>query len=183
METDVDHKPEGQNRIYHLYALFGVSLILSVIPNGVAAMLSMVFFIVLLVVAYVMRNDAQEHSLLENHATFIIRTCWIVAVFSVITMSAASVYIFSYLDYAPFEPCVNQIAAIDTAKLQTMGVMELNAYAEPCLHDFINFNFNTLITATLIGAVPLLIYLAYRFVKGLSRAVKGYRLADNKGWF
>ena len=183
METDVNHKPEGQNRIYHLYALFGVSLILSVIPSGVAALLSMIFFIVLLVVAYVMRNDAEEHSLLENHATFIIRTCWIVALFSLLTMGAASVYIFNYLDYAPFEPCANALAGIDMAELETMGVMEINAYAEPCLHDFISFNFNTLLTAALIAGVPLLLYLGFRFVKGLSRATKGYRLADPKAWF
>jgi uncharacterized membrane protein len=42
---------------------------------------------------------------------------------------------------------------------------------------------NLLITAGVITILPGLVYFAVRFVRGLSRAIKGYRLAKPKAWF
>lgn len=172
-----------QMTIYNLYALFGVSIVASVIPMISAAVVSLLLFLILLIAAYMVRGKVEAHSLIENHATFIIRTLWITALFSVLTSIIASIYMMSWIDYSYFESCANTIAGYDMNALESMDAMQIYALIEPCVEDFINGNFQTFIVATLIGGGPLVLYLGYRFVKGLSRAVKGYRLADVKGWF
>ena len=183
MMDDPDTRPPGQRKIYNLYALFGVSMVMSVIPHMSAAVLSIIFFLWLLIAAYTARGKAGDHDLLENHATFIIRTLWITALFSLFTMGAAAVYIFYNLDYTTFQPCVDQISSLGIAEIESMGTMEIYSRVEPCVDDFISFNFNTLLVAGAIAGIPLLAYAGYRFAKGLARAVKGYRLADPKAWF
>lgn len=171
-----------QKKLYNLYALFGVSLVLCVVPYASAALLCMVFFTWLLIAAYIVRGKADEHSLTHNHATYIIRSLWIGALMSTITGIAAAVYMLGNISYEPFQPCANSIAGIGVEALQAMGSMEIYKLAEPCVADFIGFNRDALIVAVAIGAGPPLLYMAYRFIRGVSRAVKGYRLAKPKSW-
>lgn len=171
---------QEQKKIYNLYALFGVSLVLCVIPYVSAAILCIVFFTWLLIAAYIMRGKAEEHSLSDNHATFVIRTLWIGALFSLVTTIVASVYLYQNIDYSPVQSCVNNIVS------QGIGSGDVSALIplfEPCLNGFININYNAFVVAVIIAAMPPMAYLAYRFVRGLSRAIKGYRISDPKGWF
>jgi len=171
-----------QKKLYNLYALFGVSLVLCVLPYVSAAVLCLVFFTWLLIAGYIIRGKADEHSLTHNHATYIIRSLWIGALISLITTCAASFYMFGSLDYGTFQPCADTLVGMGAGAVETMGFQEFYTLAQPCIDDFITFNKNTLMVAVGIGAAPPLIYLAYRFIKGVSRATKGYRLADPKAW-
>lgn len=178
-----DQTTPEQKTLYNLYALFGVSLVLCVVPYVSAAILCVVFFTILLISGYVIRGKAEEHSLVDNHATFIIRTLWIGALVSLITTCIASAYMLGSISYDPFMPCAEKIAAMGPSTLESMGMMEVYALAEPCVEAFISFNKQALIVAVAIGALPPLLYLTYRFFKGVSRVAKGYRLANPKSWF
>jgi len=177
-----DNKNPEQKKLYNLYALFGVSLVLCVLPYVSAAILCLVFFTWLLIAGYIIRGKAEEHSLVHNHTTFIIRSLWIGALISLITTCAASFYMFGSLDYAAFQPCADTLVGMGAGAMDSMGFKQFYDLAQPCIHDFIAFNHNTLMVAVGIGAAPPLIYMAYRFIKGVSRATKGYRLADPKSW-
>ena len=133
--------------------------------------------------AYSTRKKAEENSLTENHMTYVIRSLWISALFSLITMGAASFYMLGRVDYASFEACANDIAGQGAAAVQSMSSAEAYAMAEPCVEDFINGNYSVFMISMLIAGGPVILYLGYRFLKGLSRALKGYRLADPKEWF
>jgi uncharacterized membrane protein len=176
--TDIEQK-----RVVNLYGLFGASLVLSLFPYMTAVVLSTIFFIALLFMAYGMRRGVEVESLQENHATYIIRTLWIAAFFSLITMAAASVYMLSGIDYAPFVPCTDQIASMGLDQLEAAGVKDLYPIIEPCVESFVEQNHTLLVNCTVIAGVPILVYMAYRFTRGLMRAAKGYRLAKPKSWF
>ena len=173
---------EEQKKLYNLYALFGVSLVLCVVPYISAAILCLVFFTWLLIAAYVIRRKSEEHSLTHNHTTYVIRSLWIGVLFSVITTCAASFYMFGSLDYASFQPCADTLVGMEADALESMGFQQFYAMAQPCVDDFITANRNPLLVAVGIGAAPPLIYLAYRFIKGVSRATKGYRLSNPEAW-
>ncbi len=172
-----------QKRVVNLYGLFGAALVLSIFPYMIAVVLSTVFFAGLLFMAYSMRRGAEIESLHENHATYIIRTLWITALFSLFSMAAASVYLLSGIDYAAFMPCTDQIAAMGVEKLEAAGVKDLYPIIDPCVESFIAQNHNLLMNCTVIAAAPIMVYMAYRFTRGLLRAVKGYRVAKPKSWF
>ena len=175
-EQNTQHKA-----ILNMYGLFGASMILSIIPSLTAMTLSLLFFSVLLVMSYALRNKAEPKSLQENHAQYVVRTLWISAFFLLITTSLASIYMIRLLDYAPFSPCADGLLS-QGAALENADAMQIYAQIEPCIEGFIAFNHAALMNATLIAGLPLMLYLGYRFTKGLGRAMKGYRLSNPKSW-
>lgn len=177
-----DTQNSDQKKIYTLYALLGVSIVLSVIPNATAGFLSLVFLAWCLAVSYSARGAAQEHSLVENHAIYIIRTLWITVLLSVVTLIAAVAYMLGRVDYSPFESCAQSIGGQGIEALEQMSTTELYALAGPCMDSFIALNSALFNLCVLIAGGPLIVYMAYRFIKGVSRAAKGYRLAAPKAW-
>ncbi|MCB1580944.1 MAG: hypothetical protein KDJ32_08670 [Alphaproteobacteria bacterium] len=184
-EDSLNEQPQshGRKSVLNLYAALGASLILSVLPSVTAAGLSLVFFLGVLIAAYHMRGKVEEHSLIENHATFIIRTLWIGAFLTLPTMGLATAYMMSGIDYAPFEVCAQALANKGVAWMESAGMMEVYGLVEPCVEGFITENKVLFINAVVIAGAPVVIYMTYRLIKGLSRASKGYRLAKPKGWF
>lgn len=178
----MDEKPEGQKTILNLYAAFGVSVILSLLPSFSAALLSAVFFIGVLVAGYSIRGKAEHGSLVENHATFVIRTMWIAALLSLVTTGIATAYMMGRIDYFMFDPCANTLAGKGIAWMESAGVMEVYAIIEPCVAPFLDTNKTLLMNALLIAGGPVIIYMTYRIAKGVGRAMKGYRLANPKSW-
>jgi len=168
--------------VYNLYALYGVSLVLCVLPYVSAAVLSVVFITALMIWAYVVRGKAEEHSLSENHATFVIRSLWIGVLISVITTILASLYMFQGLDYMAFNPCAESIAGMGIEAVEALNMQQFYDLAAPCIDDFIVQNKSALMVSVAIAGGPPLIYLAYRFIKGVSRARGGYRIAEPKAW-
>lgn len=178
-----EDRQEQNKAILNLYAALGVSLILSVLPSVSAALASVIFFSGVLIAAYLMRRGAERESLRENHATFIIRTLWIAALFSLFTTGAATIYMLGGVDYAPFEPCANVLISKGAAWIESAGMMEVYALIKPCVESFLGFNKALLVNAVIIAGAPLVIYVVYRLAKGVSRAMKGYRIANPKSWF
>lgn len=170
-----------QKKIIRLYAAFGAGLAMSFAPFLVAALVSAALLIGVLFIAYVLRTDAEQGSLTENHATFIIRTIWIGSFFTLITLSIASIYLFKVLNNAPLQPCVDQIlsmagpAAIESFVMNFMGTK--------CWADYWQTNLMAFIVAFVITAAPVVVYFVVRYVRGVTRAMRGYRVANPKAWF
>lgn len=169
-----------KKNILQLYAIFGAALVLGVVPNATAAVLSLVFGVAVLATAYMTRAKVEAGSLSENHMTFIIRTIWIGTLFSAITMLIGSVYLFFNVDSMPMQPCANDI--LDQSASLT-DAAQLKALAAPCMESYLAVNQTVFLTTGAIVAVPVLVYFVVRYARGLSRALRGYRIAKPLHWF
>ena len=174
---------EEKKSVLNLYALLGVSLILSILPSMPAAVLSLLFFLGLLITAYKVRKKAEDKSYEENHATFIIRTLWIGAFLSLITMAAATVYMMANIDYSLFNPCTDSLVNKGAEWLESASFSDVYPLVQPCIEGFVHANRTLLMNCVLIAGGPVIAYMGYRLLKGVVRAKEGYRIANEKGWF
>lgn len=182
-----DHTDPEQKPTLIYYGVFGTGLILSMVPSLQAALAALLLITGVLIAAYIARSNAKNDGLLENHMTFIIRTIWIATMFSMLTTAAGTAYMMQHIDYSPIYTCMEQslnisqqiLMSADTAQLIALG----EKIANVCLPDFVNGNMRTFMNATLIAGGPILLYAIYRFVRGLSRATKGYRILKPASWF
>ena len=161
--------------ITHVYAVLTVSLLMSFVPMVGAAALAMILFIGVWIAAYVLRRKTSHDSLLADHMTYIIRTIWITGLFALITTSIASAYILNVYDPSALLGCTGNVSTTDMAALK--------AAVQPCVDAFVSVNMPYFVKGTIIAGGPLVVYMAYRLAKGLSRATKGHRIGDVKSWF
>lgn len=178
-----DHEDPEKKKILNLYAAFGISLILSLMPSAVAALVSLIFMLGVLIAAYVIRAKVENHDLAGNHCTYIIRTIWIGSLFSLITIGITSLFMLPQIDYTTFQPCAENLASQSAEFLAGATHAQIMELSQPCMDAFIESNWNTFLMAGIFGVGPILVYFAVRFTRGLLRAVKGYRVADPMTWF
>jgi uncharacterized membrane protein len=174
----------SQKKIVRIYGAFGAGLIFSMVPLWSAAFVSAVLIAGVLIMAYVLRTDAEHGSLTENHMTFIIRTIWIGSLLALVTTAAASVYFFKALDNTPLQPCAEAILSMASG-MSDLTLMEKyinNFMSMPCWANYWQTNLMIFIIGGVIAAGPILIYFVVRYVRGLTRAMRGYRVASPKAW-
>ncbi len=174
--------PDKQD-VTNLYAAFGVGLVLSLVPHSIVTVVALVFMLGVLGSAYSKRKKSEPDSLLENHATYIIRTIWIGTLFSVITVSLAGLYMMDGIDYSAFQPCAEEFARNGASIAEQASFPAVWQATEPCYNNFINENFSLLMRSAIMAAGPIIVYFGYRYAKGLTRAMKGYRMMDPRVWF
>ena len=162
-------------QITNIYAALTVSLFLTFLPLASAALLACIMFLGVWISAYVIRSKSDHDSLTNNHMTYIIRTIWISGLFGLITMSFAGIYVYGSVDPSVLLNCTGGISSTDMAAIE--------AAVKPCMNQFILAHKKELIYGTLVGGGPMIIYLAYRLCKGLSRSIKGHRIGDVTNWF
>ncbi len=170
-----------QNTINNIYAMLCVSLILGFLPLMTAAFLALFMFTAAMIAAYVVRRRAEEHSLAENHMTYIIRTIWIASLFGLVSTALASMYLLPNYDSTSLMACMDQV--VNSMGGGVTDPSQLKDHMQPCMDQFMAENKVVFIKATIIAAAPIVIYMGYRMAKGLSRAVKGHRIGDVKSWF
>lgn len=177
------HPDPDRKRAIQLYGAFGASLLLMLLPSMIAACISLVILLITMVMAYSMRKKSPAGSLSENHATYLIRTIWIGGLIGVITLALGSMYLLQNVDNTPLEPCTQNLAA----QIETLGpnvsATALQPYLQPCMDAFVKLNLRTLIISAALSIVPIMLYFAFRFARGLSRVTGGYRIAKPKSWF
>ncbi len=171
-----------QKKIIRIYGLFGLSLLLSLVPNIPAACVSAALGLGVLVIAYVLRTGAEENSLLENHMTFIIRTIWIGSFFAMLAMFAASFYLLKTIDNTPLNPCIEKFLAMG-AVLDMSNPESLMGIFSNCWAAYWSANMKAFIGGGVIAAGPVLFYFIVRYARGLSRAIRGYRVSNPRTWF
>ena len=101
----------------------------------------------------------------------------------ILSMIVAGIYIYITVDPTPFEPCAMKIVNHMQQLGEQVDMAALSALGRPCMDDFLALNLRALVIAGSIGIGPMMLYIAYRFINGFRRAIKGYRLADPKVWF
>jgi len=164
-----------QKIILQIYAALAGSLLLSFVPMISAVIFSLILFFGVWITASFLRHKATPDSLVKNHMGFLIRTIWITGLFSLVTMSIATAYLLSVYNSLDLVDCVGTVTTTDMAALE--------AAIRPCMDDFMRINMPYFINATLIAATPLVLYMTFRLIKGLSRALKGHRMGNLKCWF
>lgn len=170
--TDNDDSAE-RKRIANIYAVLCVSLALCMVPMAAASGLALLIFCGAWIAVAVLRRRAPEHSLTADHMAYINRTLWLAGFFSVITMAIAAAYLLTSFDPSVLAPCAD---ALMTAS--TPGA--IRAAIAPCYGGHMP---SWLVNATLMGVGPVIVYLAYRIAKGVTRALKGHRMGEGTGWF
>ncbi len=181
------HADPEKKKVLAVYTAFGLSLLMGFVPMIEAAGLCLVLMIVVLVWAYIVRGNAEDHGLADNHMTFIIRTIWIGSSLSIVTAFIGGVYMFGMINNEPLMPCVENLynVMMDMSNfLDTSNVeQKIKASLQGCMDEYLRVNLMTLIVSGVIIIGPVVVYFAVRFVRGFSRAVKGYRVANEKSWF
>jgi len=190
---DSNNPAEGKSTVLQLYGLFGAGLVVSVIPSYSAALACLVLFLGLMIAAGVVKNRSANGSLRHNHATYIGRTIWIACAISLPSMALATLYMLRYIDNAALMPCVDQVinmmGSVQTSGSSTsvsMDMPDITAMSDAlqsCLNNYIGSNLRVFIISGTLAAGPVLIYTLYRYIHGLMRALRGYRIANPKRWF
>jgi uncharacterized membrane protein len=175
--TDKKSDPE-QRKIMQVYGMLGASLLLGFIPNVIFAIPALILFCCVPPIAGRIRRRADPASLAANHMTYIIRTIWIATLLAAVTTALATVYILSAYDTSPLQSCVDKL--INSGNV---GGSSASTLLMPCMDSFVTVNKNIFLLATLGAAIPFALYLVWRLSRGVSRAQKGYRLANVKSWF
>jgi uncharacterized membrane protein len=169
--SNTGHEPPQYRTILNVYTILWLSLIIAFVPTIAAAGVSALLFLAGMIAAYVVRARAEKTSLTADHMTYLIRTIWIGSLLMLLTIAAALFYLMAHVDFMPVQQCMAQMVNMDT------GAVTLDpAIAQRCTEDLLRGSRPILITAAVIAAAPPALYFIYRFGKGLSRAVKGYRI-------
>lgn len=151
-----------------LYGAFIASLLLSFVPSVAMGVISLLAFIGVMMFAYRLRKGAEPESLTRSHAAFLIRTIWIAGALSVVTITLGSTYMLSQIDYSPFAPCADALAA--HAGDAEPSFHEVYAAAQPCMDIFLHYNMGLLVFTALLAAGPIVLYLGVQVARGFQRA-------------
>lgn len=176
------HPDPHQGKVIRVYALFGLGLVLSLVPNLFAAGASAILIMAVLMMAYIFRTDTEQGSLLENHMTFIIRTIWIGSFVALIGMALGSAYLFKALNHNPMMPCMQDFLNLGPAAAAYGPDYLMNIFTK-CWPEYWQVNLMALLIGGSMAAGPVLIYFVARYIRGITRATRGYRIAHPKAWF
>ncbi len=153
-----------------LYVASILSLLLLFVPYRSMYVLSGAFLVCLVILAYMWRMDVGEYSFLRNHATFVIRTFWIGLLINVFAIGIGFAALYGALTSGLF----------DTDALRPcLEAQDMSA----CLPGFIGSNKNTLVFASIIVFVPVILYFLYRYVTGWRCVLKGEMIKNPIRWF
>ncbi len=158
--------PEGkkdseQIKTLALYGAFIVALPLQIVPVMAVQILSIALLVGALIAIKIVRGGNPDDSLISNHAVYLSRSFWVWS--ALMTIGGA---VGGYILYTQNDLDSLLALARDLSKNQEKGAA-----------------FQTMSTYAMFSFGPGIAYLAYRLIKGLHRALYGYRLAKPKSFF
>jgi uncharacterized membrane protein len=162
-----------KNTIQFLYFMLIVSTILSFVPIMSAQVGSLALLFTVLIAAYFYRGKDSEDGLLFNHMTYLIGTIWIGTGALVIGIIAAGLWLYAHGDHAALHAIVSNLQN---------GVMMSESDLMRIFRDYFMENKNLIVLSSLVTIGPAMLYFVYRIANGLSRAMRGYRIANPKSW-
>lgn len=171
-----------QKTLNAVYGALAAMTVLSFVPHMTVATIALLLFIIIFIALYVVKSKAHKDGVVENHMIYLIRTLWIVQLIAVITLTVACIYLLPLFDSSALEPCTNKVANMAMSD-PNINYQAMSDEIQPCMDQMMADNRTALLNATLIAGIPVLLYLLFRLFKGGSRALKGYRVANPKGWF
>ena len=158
---------KAQKKVTQIYAVLVAALVLNFAPMHILQIFGSILFIAAFIALYIYRANSEKDDLVHNHMTFLIRTVWIASLLLGIGILAAA----ALADHSSLENMMNDV-------MQT-GIMPSHVEMQSLMLDYMRDNIGVLFLT--LG--PSLIYIIYRVGKGLTRALKGYRMPNPKGWF
>ena len=164
---DQDDKGEGK-RVQQIYAAILASFILNFVPDPLIQVIASLVFMAVFIALYVFRRLAEPDGLMDNHMTYLIRSVWIGGLFVII----GTIFGIAYF-----------IGSIGFEEYARLGQLALEKQSPQDVIDVYMSRYrNEMIVGLITTLGPGTAYLAYRFTKGLARAVKGYRVAKPLSW-
>lgn len=157
---------KDQKTILQFYTAYIVAIICNIIPSSAVQTFGLILFIVIFIATYVLRGKSAKDSLIYNHMQFMIKSIWISSLILLMGMTAAYFIADHSIIYQ----------TIESAK---SGVFLTESQLNSILMDYMRANIFTFI----LTLTPSLIYLVYRFSKGVMYAKDGYVVPNLKNWF
>ncbi len=154
-----------KTNIMTLYIGLIISTILNFVPITSAQVFGSIFFLVLLITAYIYRAKSEEKTLQNSHSHYIIKTIWVFSLFLLIGIILAGLF----SDNTALQN------TIDNAK---NGIMASEAELENILTNYLQNNF--FVFALTIG--PSFLYFIYRLYKGVTYAKNNTPIKNLKSW-
>lgn len=172
-----------QKNIIYLYGAAWASIIMACVPSISFSLVATALFILLLIATYVMRSKSKIESFSNNHTTYIIRSIWFgIFILPAFTLALALIYLLPNYDPSAMNVCAPALSEHILANPDNTNIQTLYGFIAPCMPDFIRTNGQTFALSGLIGILPILIYLLYRFGKGTMLAMKGQKINKPKSW-
>jgi len=164
---------EQKQTIVSLYVCLIACTILSCVPNMTCALFSLILFFSVLIAAYWYKFRDSEDGLLYNHMVYLIGTIWIGSSFLAIGIIVAAAMVYEKGDHSIIMQVANNLMDVVMMSEAQLYQMALN---------YISANRDILLSTALVTIGPAVLYLVYRIANGLSRGMKGYRIANPRTW-
>jgi len=149
-----------------LYIGLFISTIFNFVPIASAQIFGGLFFLVLLIAAYIYRYGSEDRTLQNSHARYIIKTIWIFSLFLFIGIILAGLF----SDNTALQN------TIDNAK---NGIITSEAELENIFGRYIQENI--FIFLPTLG--PSFLYFIYRLYKGCIQVKNNAPITNLKNWF
>lgn len=152
-----------QKTILTVYALIFAGSLLMMVPVGVIPFAGMSCLIVGLISAYIYRNRADD-DLMNGHMSYVIRTIW----------WSSLVLLVGVLLFCSIVGANGDLSMIhDLMEQAEIGLIPTETDVRLMQHQFLNANTKIIGLAALFGLLPYPLYLIYRLVGGIRKAIKG----------
>ena len=161
-------------KILALYVVFSFAVLMGCLPNMSAQNAGAIAAFILLISAYIFESKHASDSLETHHAIFIIRTIWIWSIFLLIGMCGAGYVVSQQGDMSAIDLLMNNV---------TNGIVPTEDDINVTLDSYFNTNSSLILKTALIWLAPAQIYAVWRIALGATRAYKGYRILNFRGWF
>ena len=171
---DDDKAPTGNRAILFVYGLFCLSLFFICTPVIKIHTAGSLLLLFTLFSAWCLRFGKPHDTLIYNHMIYISRTIWMMSL--IIT---AAVAVAGYVVYTLADNSIMQSAFDEMMEGRGLSHQELAG----TLMEYLKANFMLMLSGALLCAVPTLLYTVYRLQHGITRALKGHRLAKPESWF
>jgi hypothetical protein len=171
MKQDRRNDPD-YNKTRALYAVLGIAIVLSLVPNFFAAGLAAVGFFGVLIAAYIMRSGTPQDSFLRNHATHIIRMIWVSSAIATLTIIIASWYLLTHVDFTLATACIEKHLPADFV-MSMDNPAALYEIFRPCMNEYIAGNLMVFIISGALVMGPVILYILWAFLKGYRRFQNG----------
>lgn len=163
----------AKKNINILYGTLIVSTVLSFVPNTSAFLLSMALILAVLICAYYYKAKDTQDGLLYNHMVYMIGTIWIGSAFFMISILLVGLAVYLKGDQSVIFTTMDSIQG---------GLVPSQAEIQAISYQYMLDNKGLLLTASAVAVGPAILYFVYRVANGMSRAWKGYRIANPKSW-
>ncbi len=156
-----------KRNIFFMYIVLFSSYVGTVTVNGPVSVFCIMICVCTLATVYAARSKSEEDSLLENQCTYLIRTFWKTTFLLICSLAAAFLLLLFTMDYTPLKPCVSVIEQRLISAISDWNSTLINKILRSCSSIFIKHNSETLNFGSIIAFSPPLVYLIFRFGRGI----------------